>query len=218
MANMTHKLRTPLTILRGEAEVALGRERTAEELREVIESSMVEYERVSILVDNIVLIAQAETGKLQPVLINIKARAEIDKVLDFYEPLAEEKGIAVTCQGNASLTVDPTLFRKAVANLLSNALTYTPAGGTAAISVRQGDDRFVEVSVTDTGCGIAEQEISRIFDRFYRVYATRYTDPLGSGLGLPIVKTIMDLHSGTIEVQSQPAHGTTVILRFPPLA
>jgi two-component system, OmpR family, heavy metal sensor histidine kinase CusS len=216
VANLTHKLRTPLTVLRGEAELALGRERSAEELREVIESSLAEYERVSTLIDNIVLIAQAESGRLHPVRIKIKARAEIDKLLDFYGPLAEEKEIAIALEGDATLSADPTLFRKAIAKLISNALTYTPSGGRAVISVRQQEDRSVEIMVTDNGCGIAEEEIPRVFDRFYRVYSTRYTDPHGSGLGLPIVKTIMELHNGVIEVRSRVGQGTTAVLIFPP--
>lgn len=217
VANLTHKLRTPLTILQGEAEIALGRERSAEELREVVESSLEECGRLSRLVDNIIFVAQAETGKLQPVPIKISAGTEIDKVLDFYDPLAEEKGIAVTREGNATLMADPAMFRKALTHLLTNALTFTPGGETVVISVRQGDDRYVELAVTDTGCGIAEQEMPQIFDRFYRVYTTRYLDSHGSGLGLPLVKTIMELHNGTVEVKSQPARGTTVILRFPPV-
>lgn len=216
VANLTHKLRTPLTILQGEAEVALGQERSAKELREFVESSMEEYARLSHLVDNIIFIAQAEAGKLQHVAIKIQARAEIDKILDFYGPLAEERGIAVTCEGDATLAVDPTLFRKAVVSLLSNALTFTPSGGTVVISIRQGENGSAVVSITDTGCGIAEEYLPQIFDRFYRVYTTRFMDPHGSGLGLPLVKTIMDLHSGIIEVQSRPGQGTTAVLKFPP--
>ena len=214
VANLSHKLRTPITILKGEAEVALARERTAEELREVIASSMEEFGRLTHLVDNIVFISQAEAGKLQHVLIKIKAREEIDKVLDFYGPLLEEKGIAVTCEGNATLAADPTLFRKAVAHLISNARTYSKPGGSIAITVRQRNES-AEVSVTDTGCGIAAEEMSKIFDRFYRVYDSRFMDPHGSGLGLPLVKTIMDLHHGTIEITSLPGEGTTALLTFP---
>ena len=216
VANLTHKLRTPITILRGEAEVALSRERTAEELREVIGSSIEECDRLAHLIDNIIFISQAEAGKLQHVLVKIKARAEIEKILDFYGPQAEEKEITVTCAGDATVAADPTLFRKAVANLLSNALTYTNQGGSVDIAVRQEEDGSAEIRVTDTGCGIAEQELPKVFDRFYRVYATRFMDPHGSGLGLPLVKTIMDLHHGTIEVRSRIGEGTTAILKFPP--
>jgi two-component system heavy metal sensor histidine kinase CusS len=217
VANLSHKLRTPITILRGEAEVALARDRSAGELRETITSSIEEFGRLARLVDNIIFISQAEAGKLQHVLIKINVRAEIDKVLEFYGPLADEKGISITCDGSATLSADPTLFRKAIAHLVSNARTYSNAGGSIAISVRQGDDGSAYVSVTDTGCGIAEEDMPKIFDRFYRVYDSRFMDPHGSGLGLPLVKTIMDLHRGTIEITSRPGQGTKVILKFPPV-
>jgi len=215
VANLTHKLRTPLTILRGEAEIALSRERSNDELCEVIESSMEEFGRLSHLVDNIVLIAQAEAGKLKLAAEPLEVAEEADKLLEYYEPLAEEKGITLSCQGRTRLTVDPTLFRKVLANLVSNALTITPEGGTVTISARQRDDRWTEISVSDTGCGISDEDLPRIFDRFYRVYATRFLNPHGSGLGLPLVKTIMDLHKGSIDVASSPGAGTTVTLLFP---
>lgn len=215
VANLTHKLRTPITILKGEAEVALAGNRTVEELREVIESSLEECGRLSHLVDNIIFVSRADVGKLHPVLTDIDAHAEIEKIREFYEPLAEEKGIVVTCQGNAILMADRVLFCKAVANLLSNAITYTPAGGTVLVSASDEDDGFAKVVVTDTGCGIAEEDMPKIFDRFYRVYATRFMDPRGSGLGLPITKAIMKLHNGSIEVTSRLTKGTTVTLRFP---
>jgi two-component system heavy metal sensor histidine kinase CusS len=216
VANLTHKLRTPITIIRGEAEVALTGEHSAEELREVIASSLEECGRLTHLVDNIIFVAQADAGKLQQVLIKTKARAEMEKVLDFYDPLAEEKGIAISCEGDATLEADPALFRKAFANLLSNALIFTPAGGRVDISTRQMDDGSAEIRVADTGCGIAEAELPKIYDRFYRVYETRYLDPHGSGLGLSLVKAIMELHYGSIEVRSQLAKGTTATLEFPP--
>jgi len=215
VANLTHKLRTPLTILRGEAEIALSRERSNDELCEVIESSMEEFGRLSHLVDNIVFIAQAEAGKLKLSAEPLELAEEAGKLLEYYEPLAEEKGITLSCQGSTRLTADPTLFRKVLANLVSNALTITPEGGAVTISASQRDDRWTEILVSDTGCGISDEDLPRIFDRFYRVYATRFLNPHGSGLGLPLVKTIMDLHKGSIDVASSPGAGTTVTLLFP---
>lgn len=216
VANLTHKLRTPITIIIGQAEVALAKERSAEELRDVIASSVEECDRLSRLINNILFISQAEIGKLQPIRTTFMAREEIDNLIEFYGPLAEDKGISVTCEGDATLSVDPALFRKAVANIFSNALTYTNPGGTVAVSARQKDDGSAEVLVRDTGRGIAEQELPKIFDRFYRVYDTRFMDPHGSGLGLPMVKTIMNLFHGTIEVRSRVGSGTDVVLTFPP--
>lgn len=214
--NLTHKLRTPVTILRGEAEVALARERSAAELREVLESSVEEYQRLSHLIDNIVFVCQLDAGKIEPVPTPITARAEIEQVVDFYLPLAEEKGIRLACEGDACLTADPTLVRRAIACLVANALTFTPPEGSVVVSATQVEGSPPEIRVADTGCGIDEQEIPKIFDRFYRVYASRFMDPRGTGLGLPLVRTIMDLHHGSVEVLSRPGEGTTVILKFPP--
>lgn len=116
----------------------------------------------------------------------------------------------------AFLSADSILFRRAISNLLSNALQYTPAGGTITLSIHGLDDQHVEVYVKDTGSGIAPEHLPRIFDRFYRVDPARSRSPQGTGLGLAIVKSIMDLHGGTVRLQSRPAEGAAVILRFPP--
>ena len=213
--NLSHKMRTPLTILRGEAEVALSRERTVEELRDVIASSLEENDRLTRLIDNILFLSNAEMGKLHAMHSEMEMRGELDRVVDFYLPFAEEKGITLTCLGSAELSADASLFRKAASSLISNALTYNAPGGTVELVLRQVGEHSGELSVTDSGCGIAETEMTKIFDRFYRVYATRFRDPHGTGLGLPIAKAIMELHNGTIEVQSRPGQGTTVSLIFP---
>jgi len=213
--NLSHKMRTPLTIMRGEAEVALSRERSVEELQNVIVSGLEENRRLERLVDNILFLSNAEMGKFERHAVQLDVGCEIDKVMDFYSPAAEDKGIVITCRGNALLVADPALVRKAVAALLSNAITFNVAGGTVRFSVRQGEGGSGEISVTDDGCGIAEEEQEKIFDRFYRIYTTRYLDPHGTGLGLPIAKAIMDLHHGSISVTSNLSYGTTVTLKFP---
>jgi signal transduction histidine kinase len=114
------------------------------------------------------------------------------------------------------LNADPVLVRRALSNLLSNALQHTPRGGTITISVTRSDDRHVEVQVKDTGSGIGPEHLPKIFDRFYRADPARYRSPQGTGLGLAIVKSIMALHGGSVRIQSRPNEGTTVILRFPP--
>jgi two-component system, OmpR family, heavy metal sensor histidine kinase CusS len=215
--NLSHKIRTPLTILKGEAEVALSRERTVEELQDVIVSGLEENRRLVRLVDNVLFLSDAEIGKLQCVPGEVDARGEIEKVLDFYSPVAEEKEITIRCQGSACVRVDASLFRKATAALVSNALTYNAPGGTIDLTLSQGEGFSGALSVSDSGCGIPDAEKLKVFDRFYRIYATRHRDPHGTGLGLPIVKAIMDLHKGAIALQSKPEQGTTVTLRFPAL-
>jgi two-component system heavy metal sensor histidine kinase CusS len=145
----------------------------------------------------------------------LDASKEIKALQEFYSIIAEERGITVFCEGSAKLNADQLLFQRAVSNLVSNALQYTPRGGTVTISVREADDRHVEVSVKDTGIGIASEDLPNIFDRFYRASSGRSRHPEGTGLGLPIVKSIMDLHGGTVHIQSEPGKGTIVTLRFP---
>lgn len=215
-ADLAHELRTPITNLKGTAEVALARARTAEEYREVIESNLEEHARLSRIIDSLLFLARAESSNISIARKDFDARSEIEMVTEFYEALAEEREIEVVAQGNARISSDPALFRRAFSNLLGNAIHYTSPGGTITISVKEAEnDHSVEVMVADSGMGIEPEHLSRIFDRFYRTDKARAENPQGSGLGLSIVKSIMDLHSGDIVIRSDPSMGTTVILRFP---
>lgn len=214
-ADLAHELRTPINNLMGEAEVALSRTRTIDEYRHVLESSLEEYGRLSRMIDSLLFLARAESRDTYIKRSIFNAFKEIKAVQEFHESVAEEQGIEVTCQGNALLNADPILFRRAVSNLLSNAIQYTPRGGKVTLSVKQINNGCVEVSVSDTGSGIDPEHLPRIFDRFYRADRARSQHPQGAGLGLAIVKSIMDLHGGTVTIESKPNEGTTVILRFP---
>lgn len=212
-ANLAHEIRTPLNILRGEAEVALTRSRSPEEYRRVIESSLEEYERLSRLIDNILFLARAEQ-RIEPVCLD--AVRELELLRDYYGTLAEEKGIAISCTGRGELLADPLLFQRAVGNLLSNAIRYTPAGGAITVSFSRGSDGAPCLTVADTGIGIAPVDLQRVFDRFYRSTEARTVNPQGTGLGLAIVRSIMDLHRGSVSIASEPGQGTAVTLHFPP--
>lgn len=214
-ADLAHELRTPINSLMGEAEVALSRARTPEEYRQVLESSLEEYGKLSRMVDSLLFLARAESTEIRIDRCRLDALKEIQAVREFYDAVAEEQGVMVHCCGEAPLNADPALFRRALSNLVSNALKYTPRGGTITLSVRRLHHQQVEISVEDTGVGIAQEHLPRIFDRFYRADPARSQHPEGTGLGLAIVKTIMDLHRGTVRLQSQPGQGTLVTLRFP---
>jgi two-component system heavy metal sensor histidine kinase CusS len=211
-ADLAHELRTPIANIRGESEVALTRARTAEEYREVIESSVGECERLSGIVDNLLFLARAEAaeGHIQRTIVN--GRVAVEKIAAFYEPIAEEHQTAITCAGEGDIHADPMLFGRAVSNLVENALRYTPAGGTIQISIAAGA-AHAQVSVKDSGCGIAAEHLPRVFDRFYRIDSSRSSQ--GSGLGLALVKSIMDLHGGSAVVESEVDRGTVVTLTFP---
>jgi two-component system heavy metal sensor histidine kinase CusS len=214
-ADLAHELRSPINNLLGEAEVALFRSRSPDEYRQVIESSLEEYARLSRMIDSLLFLARAECKDTQVNRSVLDAHREIEAVREFHEAFAEEKGISVVCDGYAHLNADSILFRRAVNNLLSNALEYTPPGGKVALCVKQLDGQGVEVTVSDTGFGIGQEHLPKIFDRFYRTNLARSQCPQGSGLGLALVKSIMDLHGGTVGIQSEPSMGTMVILRFP---
>lgn len=214
-ADLAHELRTPIHNLMGEAEVALSRNRAPEEYREVLESSLEEFAKLSRMIDGLLFLARAENPECTIERQTVEARKEIEAVADFHDAVAKEQEIGIACEGDASLSADPILFRRALSNLLSNALQYTPRGGKITVSVKSVEDRGVEVRVKDTGSGIAPEHLPKIFDRFYRADSARSPFPQGFGLGLAIVKSIMDLHGGAVAIQSEPSKGTTVTLTFP---
>jgi two-component system heavy metal sensor histidine kinase CusS len=210
-ADLAHELRTPIAILRGEAEGALTRPRTLEQYREVIESSLEEMQRLSAMIDNLLFLARAETiGSIKSQFFD--GRAAIEKVREFYEALSQEQGVELNSEGEGQVYAEPMLFRRALVNLITNALRFTSSGGRVTISLQHSDGAS-EIAVADTGCGISSQHLPNVFDRFFRGDAPRSSQ--GSGLGLSIVKTIMQIHDGNVSVQSDVGHGTVVSLRFP---
>lgn len=215
-SDMAHEIRTPINNFMGEAEIALSRERTPEEYRKTLASGIEECERLSRLISSLLFLAHAEnpTGSINRTRFD--PLEEIEDILSFYEPQVEGKGAEITCCGNGVLNGDTLLFRQAVSNLLKNALNYSPDGVKINITIRETEDRYLEVIVSDTGYGMEEKDLVRIFDRFYRVDRAHSNHPEGSGLGLSIVKAIIELHGGSISIASRPGEGTTVTLRFPP--
>lgn len=213
-ADLAHALRTPIHNLRGEAEVALSRARAAEEYQHILASSLEECDRLARMIDGLLFLARADDPTQAMKHVRFDARKEMEAVREFYDALASEQEIAVTCEGNAWLNGDPMLFRRAVSNLLGNALRHTPAHGSVRLAVNVLPDRKVEVTVSDTGRGIAPEHLSRVFDWFYRGSETESHVPGGSGLGLAIVQSIMRLHGGIATLRSDVGQGTTVTLRF----
>jgi two-component system heavy metal sensor histidine kinase CusS len=213
-ADLAHELRTPINNLRGEAGVTLSQSRTPEEYRRTLESSLEEYARLTRLIDNLLFLARADGATVAINRSRFDAKQAIEIVREYYEALAEDRGVQVRCEGKGEVIADPVLFRQAVSNLLSNALNYTPRGGHVLIRAIQNNGSF-NIIVSDTGCGISPEHLPRVFDRLYRVDAARSQNPNGAGLGLAIVKSIVTLHGGTVEVQSETGAGTKFTLVFP---
>ncbi len=210
-ADLAHELRTPVANIRGESEVALTRSRTADEYREVIESTVGECERLSAIIDNLLFLARAEAAERQIKRTTFDGRAALEKIAGYYEAACEEGDVSITSTGHGEISADPVLFGRAVSNLVDNALRATPAGGTIQLAF-QAIIGGTEISVTDTGSGIDPEDLPRVFDRFYRADRSRSTD--GTGLGLALVKSITELHGGTATIRSKPGEGTTVTLVF----
>lgn len=211
-ADLAHELRTPINNLRGESEVALSRSRSVDEYREILESNLEEYGRLSQIVETLLFLARAENTEIALHAARLDGRAELEAVCSYYEAMAEEKGVHLVCQGQGYLYADAQLFKRVISNLLRNALQHTPMGGEIRLSISQSDDGSAEIRVQDTGCGIAAEHLPKLFDRFYRVNAARSEE--GTGLGLAIVKSIMDMHGGTVSIDSKPGRGTIISLHF----
>lgn len=210
-ANLAHELRTPIAILRGEAEGALIKARTSDQYRDVIESSLEEFHRLSRLIDNLLFLARAETtGTLTK--SSFDGGPAIEKIREFYEAVSQEQGVEIRCVGEAKVYAEPALFRRSLLNLISNALRFTPSGGTISVSLTRRR-RGAEISVADTGSGIAPKHLDKVFDRFFRGDAVRTSE--GTGLGLAIVKSIMQIHGGSVSIASEIDRGTAVTLTFP---
>jgi two-component system, OmpR family, heavy metal sensor histidine kinase CusS len=214
--DLAHELRTPITNLRGEAEVALSRPRSNEEYRKVLESSLEEFERLSRLIKSLLFLAHAENPHIVIHFSTINIEVLFQDIRDFYNVSAEEKSVTIRCESQGlSLRADRQLIGQALSNLVANALQYTPMDGSITLAAQISTDQHMQLSVTDTGEGIAPEHLSRLFDRFYRVDSARSQQTGGTGLGLSIVKSIMDLHKGKVTLTSRLGQGTTVMLLFP---
>jgi two-component system heavy metal sensor histidine kinase CusS len=215
-ADIAHELRTPLSNLRGEAEVALIQERTPAEYQDVLTSCLEETARLSRMVDSLLFLARAENAATPIAKEPVDLGQELVTVREYYEAAATEAGIQLTVSSPPGLQtdLDRTLFQRAVGNLLENSLAHTPAGGTISLTASR-DNGQARVEVVDTGAGIAAEHLPRVLDRFYRADQARSGASGRVGLGLAIVKSIASLHHGSIRISSEVGKGTRVTLLFP---
>jgi two-component system heavy metal sensor histidine kinase CusS len=211
-ANLAHELRTPINNLRGEAEIALSRSRSADEYRRVVESGIEEYDRLSRMISDILFLARPEQGIEKR---SLDARNEIETLVEYFHNVAEERRMTVSIQGDGAVFADPRLFQRAIGNIISNALHYTPDEGSIGITITPQPDDGVTITIQDSGMGISPDELPRVFDRFYRSESARRRHNQGCGLGLAIVISIMELHGGTVNLTSEPGKGTMATLWFP---
>ena len=211
-ADLAHELRTPVGNILGEAQVALTRSRSANDYREVIESSVAECERISGIVDNLLFLARAEASDGQVQSTVFDAREAAERIAAYHRTVADDRQITIQCDGQGKILGDPNLFNRALNNLIENAIRFTPDGGEIRISIAETNGNTT-VTVHDTGCGIPSEHLSRVFDRFYRVDPSRNSK--GAGLGLSLVKSIVALHHGSVDIDSELGRGTAVTLVLP---
>ncbi len=215
-ADASHELRTPLTIMQGELEIALRGERSVEEYVDTLGSSLEEVERMSKIVNDLLLLSKSDMG--QEVICNDPVDLEVlvNGLLSHFKILAEAQQIDLSSSISEVATVfgDQLKLRQLLVNLLTNAIRYTPEGGKVQLTLKNIDSG-VEIAIADTGIGIPEEDIPRIFDRFYRADKARSRQYGGSGLGLSIVKSIVNSHAGTIKVESVVGEGSVFTVTLP---
>ncbi len=219
-SDLAHELRTPVTNLLTQTQVSLSRTRTIAEYQDVLASNAEEFERLSRIISDMLFLAKSDNKLIVPQQEHIDLSAEVGSLFEFYDALAEEKGISLSCAGKGWVSGDRLMLRRAVNNLLSNAMRHTPPGGRIAVrvdNVAHADDAngtLVVLAITNTGEAIAAEHLPRLFDRFYRVDASRQNFGEGAGLGLAITRSIAHAHGGETFVRSEDG-ATTFEIRLP---
>jgi heavy metal sensor kinase len=212
--NVAHDLRTPMARLRGTAESALAEPRSVEEYRDALADCLEESERIVTMLNVLMDISEAETGTMRLERRPTEIAPVVHDAVDLYSDVAEEKQIAISSEVPSGLTVvgDPARLRQVVTNLLDNAIKYTSAGGRVGVGGRRAGGEVV-VWVSDTGPGIGPGDLPRIWERLYRGDASR--SERGLGLGLSLVRAVVQAHGGRVAVESDPGHGSTFQVFLP---
>ena len=221
--NVSHDLRTPLTRLRGTAEMALAGPLDVERYRDALADCVEESDRVLVMLNTLMDISEAESGAMQLQREPVALGDVVARATDLYREVADAKGVAMvvrsgtgaqdaTSQPDAVVMGDRTRLEQVAANLIDNALKYTPPGGRVEVEIG-ADDQAAILRVRDTGPGIPAAEMPRIFDRLFRGDTSR--TERGLGLGLSLVKAVVEAHGGTVSVESEPGRGAVFTVRLP---
>lgn len=212
-ADLAHEFRTPVANLLGQTQVMLAQPRATADYEALLASNVEELERLARMIESILFLARAGRDEVVLARQPLSARAELDRVADFFDGMAEERGLRFVCQGDATVAADPALLRRALANLVSNAVRHA-APDSAIVLAAQAADGGVSLSVTNAGAPILPEHRPHVFERFYRADPARGDAQGATGLGLSLVRAIMDLHGGAAGVRCD-AGGTTFTLAFP---
>ena len=216
-ADASHELRTPISLIRTEAEIALRKSRGDGEYREALRHILLEAERTSSLVGELLSLARADSGRERLQLTLVELHGEITEIASEWRLLVEARNLQFTQRfANCELPVlaDLRAVKRLLAILLDNAVQYTPPPGVIELGLEARDDKAV-ITVRDSGIGIAEPDQTKIFERFYRVDRARSRELGGAGIGLAIAEWIVQQHRGTITVQSSIGNGSNFLIEFP---
>jgi len=212
-ADLAHEFRTPITNLLGQSQVLLAQPRSAADYEQLIASNIEELERLARMIESMLFLARAGQDDVLLARQPLAALDELRKVADFYEGMAEEQDVRIACLGAAVVHADPALLRRALANLVSNAVRHAQPGSTITLRADQRG-HGAELTVANTGAPIAPEHLPHLFDRFYRADPARGNADGSTGLGLAIVSAIMAVHGGTARVAAA-GNEARFVLGFP---
>ncbi len=213
-ADLAHETRTPIGALIGQTQVALNRTRSPVEYQQVLESNLEELNRLRLIVDDILFLAQADHAGLNIERAPLAMADELQRIAEYFDGPADEAGLRFTIQASGSALANASLFRRAIHNLVVNALRYSTPDTTIRLIGTQ-DDTGSTITVENDGIPIPTEQLQRLFDRFYRADAARGRPAESSGLGLAIVKAILELHGGEARVSCADSGTIRFDLRFP---
>jgi two-component system heavy metal sensor histidine kinase CusS len=213
-SDIAHELRTPVSNLMTETQVALSRSRTSAEYLSVLESNAEEYEHLSRMISDMLLLAKADNGLVVPHREQLNLATEVRALFDYYDAVAADKGVQFTLSGEGQLSADRLMLRRALGNLLSNAIRHAHADSDVCVAI-QGRPQGMVIRVENTGDVIPLDCLERVFERFFRVDPSRQHRSEGTGLGLAITRSIVVAHGGTISATSCAAR-TAFLIQFPP--
>jgi two-component system heavy metal sensor histidine kinase CusS len=206
-SDIAHELRTPLSTMKIQTQVALLNRRTVDEYKNVLQSNVEELNRLSRMVNDMLFLAKSENGLETPHDEAVDLVEEVQSLFEFYEALAEASEIGMTLEGQARLTGDRLMLRRALSNLLANAIAYSTAGTLVRVVLEKFGAGHVRIAIISQGDTIAPEHLPRLFDRFYRTDGARHRETEGVGLGLAITRSIIQAHGGNIAAYSE--HGAT---------
>lgn len=209
--DIAHELRTPVTNLTTQTEVAVGQSRSAEEYREILYSNLEELGRLNRMINDMLFLAQTENSPDSLRMESLDLTRAVQGLFEYFEAWVEDRGVSLQLSGEViAIMADREMLRRAISNLLSNAVRYTPSGGSVTVRLSQ-DARTTTISVENVGPKIPSKDITRLFNRFYRADPSRQRS-VGAGLGLAIVKSIVEAHHGEVYVESDDAITRFVIV------